>query len=141
MTSPPHSKLWRWTASSSPVPRFQVGPESCRKKMAKKAKRLVTDPKNTKLSSFPTTCVCQVICCFISSVNMMSIGADVGKKSVVSCRAAALSFTYYLVDDDTLNIKRRVQQKRKPLDDGCTLPAQVKATEVRSQSPAHLRHL
>lgn len=97
--------------------------------------------KNTKSSSFATTSVCQLICCFISSVNMMSIGADVGKKWTVSRRAAALSFTYYLVEDDTLNIKRRVQQKRKPLDDGCAFPAQVKATEVRSQSSAHLRHL
>lgn len=102
--------------------------------MDKETKRLVTDPKNTKSSSFPTASVCPVICC-------LSIGADVGKKSTVSCRAAALSFTCYLLEDDTLNIKRRAQQKRKPLDDGCTFPAQVKATEVRSQSSAHLRHL
>lgn len=114
---------------------------SCRKKMDKKTKRLVTDPKNTESSSFPTTSACQLMCCFISSVNMMSIVADVGKKSTVSHWAPALSFTCYLVEDDTLNIKRRAQQKRKPLDDGCTFPAQVKATEVRSQSSAHLCHL
>ncbi|XP_026185353.1 sentrin-specific protease 6 isoform X2 [Mastacembelus armatus] len=32
-------------------------------------------------------------------------------------------------DDDTLSIKRRVQQKRRPLEDCCSFPSQVKAAE------------
>ncbi|XP_019130627.1 sentrin-specific protease 6 isoform X1 [Larimichthys crocea] len=32
-------------------------------------------------------------------------------------------------DEQTLNIKRRVQQKRKPLEDCCSFPSQVKAAE------------
>lgn len=32
-------------------------------------------------------------------------------------------------EGETLNIKRRVQQKRKPLEDCCTFPSQVKAAE------------
>lgn len=34
-------------------------------------------------------------------------------------------------EDGSLNIKRRVQQKRQPVDGFCTLSSQVKAAEVR----------
>ncbi|XP_054474458.1 sentrin-specific protease 6 isoform X2 [Anoplopoma fimbria] len=32
-------------------------------------------------------------------------------------------------EEETLNVKRRIQQKRKPLEDCCTFPSQVKAAE------------
>ncbi|KAK9531933.1 hypothetical protein VZT92_011323 [Zoarces viviparus] len=34
-----------------------------------------------------------------------------------------------LSEEETLNVKRRIQQKRKPLEDCCTFPSQVKAAE------------
>ncbi|XP_056261517.1 sentrin-specific protease 6 isoform X9 [Seriola aureovittata] len=38
-------------------------------------------------------------------------------------------------EDGTLNIKRRVQQKRKPLEGCCSFPSQVKAAEFGNQPP------
>lgn len=37
-------------------------------------------------------------------------------------------------EEDGLNIKRRIQQKRKPLEDCCSFPSQVKATEPLHQT-------
>ncbi|XP_034756112.1 sentrin-specific protease 6 isoform X1 [Etheostoma cragini] len=34
-----------------------------------------------------------------------------------------------ILEEDSLSIKRRIQQKRKPLEDCCTFPSQVKAAE------------
>lgn len=39
-------------------------------------------------------------------------------------------------EEETLNIKRRVQQKRKPLEGCCSFPTQVKAVEVRKNTTA-----
>lgn len=42
---------------------------------------------------------------------------------------------FNLSDEDALNIKRRIQQKRKPLEDCYTFPSPVKAAEVRTTLP------
>ncbi|XP_039981161.1 sentrin-specific protease 6 isoform X6 [Xiphias gladius] len=39
------------------------------------------------------------------------------------------------IPEEALNIKRRVQQKRKPLEGCCSFPSQVKATEFGNQPP------
>lgn len=39
---------------------------------------------------------------------------------------------FCLSEEDALNIKRRVQQKRKPLEDRSSFPSQVQSSEVRS---------
>lgn len=44
-----------------------------------------------------------------------------------------ICFVVLLPEEENLNVKRRVQQKRKPLEDCCTFPSQVKAAEVRGQ--------
>ncbi|TKS75332.1 Sentrin-specific protease 6 [Collichthys lucidus] len=40
-------------------------------------------------------------------------------------------------DEQTLNIKRRIQQKRKPLEDCCSFPSQVKAAEPLRSTVYH----
>ncbi|XP_068565208.1 sentrin-specific protease 6 isoform X3 [Cebidichthys violaceus] len=42
-----------------------------------------------------------------------------------------------LSEEETLNVKRRIQQKRKPLEDCCTFPSQVKAAEALRPTVYH----
>ncbi|XP_034383230.1 sentrin-specific protease 6 isoform X2 [Cyclopterus lumpus] len=41
------------------------------------------------------------------------------------------------ISEETLNVKRRIQQKRKPLEDCCTFPLQVKAAEPQRPTVYH----
>lgn len=84
MTSPPRSRPWRWTTSSSPAQRRPVG----------------------------------------------------WRRVSLSCSTVCFRLPWFyrsnLSGEETLNIKRRIQQKRKPLEGCCTFPTQLKATEVRT---------